>query len=123
MSQFPPLRPSARTFTAGSIPIGTYRSVSGKETRVMLGDTPTQHRVTLQYRNVQEAAVQSLMNHWAAQKGIALSFTLPTAVWAGWGEYKSGVPESQQWRYEAAPVVTGNAPSIMSVSVNLVSVA
>jgi len=105
------------------MPVDTYTSVSGKETRVILGDTTRGHQVALDFNNIQEAAVQSLMSHWYDQKGIALSFTLPTAVWAGWAEYKDAASPDQQWRYANPPNVVGNAPSIMSVSVELIAVA
>ena len=50
MSQFPALRPSGRSFTPGMVPVSTFASLSGKETRVILGDTMHGHTVSLTFK-------------------------------------------------------------------------
>lgn len=122
MSLFPALKPSARNFTAGTIPVSTFKSLSGKETRIILGDTPMNHTVSLTFANVAEAVASQVLAHWTARQGMALTFTLPSEVWAGWSAYTAAVPVTQSWRYASAPNVVAVSPSIMNVSVSLVSV-
>ena len=123
MSQFPALKPSSRSFTAGVLPVSAFSSVSGKETRVIMGNKRHGHTVELEYINVQETPVKKILQHWNNRQGTALSFTLPSAVWTGWAQYTTGVPSNQQWRYAAEPKVDAVAPSIMNVSIELVSLA
>lgn len=119
---FPALQPSSRSFKAGEIRVATFRSISGKETRVITGDTPTAHTIGLGFNNVNEAAAKNVLEHWYAMQGIALAFKLPSEVWAGWVEYSAGSSANQLWRYSQAPEISAVSPSIMVVSVQLVSV-
>lgn len=123
MSQFPAIKPSARSFTPGMLPVNSFASVSGKETRVIMGDTMHGHTVSLSFSNLQEPAVQQITDHWYGQQGTALAFTLPVDVWAGWAEYASAVTANQQWRYTGAPSVEAVSPGIMNLSVELVALA
>ena len=123
MSQFPALRPSARSFTPGLPPVTSFQSLSGKETRVVTGSVAFGHTASLEFQNLQEPAVKSILNHFYGQQGTVLSFTLPAAVWAGWAEYTVGVAADQKWRYSGQPNITAVSPGIMSVSVELVSLA
>ena len=123
MSQFPALKPSARSLSQGNSAVQVFQSMSGKETRVITGSTLYGDALTLTFNNLQEAAAKSIVSHFRAQRGTALSFTLPAAVWAGWVEYEAAITPTQKWRYDSQPSVTGVAPSIMTVSVSLVSLA
>lgn len=123
MSQFPAVRPSGRSFTPGSLPVEAYTSMSGKETRVVMGNTFFGHSVSLDFQNLQEAVVQTLIAHFYEQQGTVLSFTLPSAVWAGWSLYESAVSSSQKWRYAGTPSVQAVSPGIMSISVELIALA
>ena len=100
----------------------SYKSVSGKETRILLGDTATQHELSLEFQNVLEAGVESLLSHWDDAAGEFHSFTLPSTIFAGWSLYASAVSSSQQWRYSERPKVTAVSPGIMTVSVSLIAV-
>ena len=123
MSQFPNLRPSSRSFVPGMLPVNTFASVSGKETRVILGDTSHNHTASLSFSNLQEPVVKQILDHWYNRLGTGLSFTLPSKVWAGWTDYGSAVTAEQLWRYTGAPQVSAVSPGIMTVSVELVSLA
>ena len=123
MSQFPALKPSSRSFTPGMVPVQSFASMSGKETRVILGDTMHGHSISLSFSNLQEPAVKLITDHWYAQQGTALDFTLPADVWAGWSQYSSATTDGQKWRYTGQPKIEAVSPSIMNVSVELVSLA
>ena len=123
MSQFPAIKPSSRRFTLGVVPVSTFASMSGKETRVILGDTMYGHAVQVTFSNLKEDVGQQVTDHWAGRQGTALAFTLPSALWAGWTVYTSVVTDSQQWRYKAEPRITAVSPGIMNLSVELVALA
>ena len=123
MSQFPAIKPSSRSFTPGMVPVQSFASMSGKETRVILGDTMHSHSISLSFSNLQEPAVKLITDHWYGRQGTALDFTLPSDVWAGWAEYGSATTTGQKWRYTGQPQVEAVSPSIMNVSVELVSLA
>ena len=122
MSLFPALQPSARSFVPGAVPVSVYSSISGKETRVITGSASVSHTLQLTFSNISEATARLVMSHWYGRQGIALAFTLPSALWAGWLDYSAAVAPSQEWRYQAAPDVQAVSPGIMSLSVQLVSV-
>ena len=122
MSNFPSVVPSGRVFTGGQIPTTAYKSMSGKETRILLSDKWIEHRLSLTFSNVLETGVQSIMDHWENRVGEYASFSLPSTVWRGWSKYTAAVSSSQKWRYESRPEVTAVSPGIMTVTVALVSV-
>lgn len=123
MSQFPDLKPASRSFTPGVVPVSTFQAMSGREMRVILGDTMHGHSLQLSFSNIQEAVVQQILSHWYACLGTALDFTLPSNVWAGWAQYSSAITPGQKWRYTGQPSVEGVSPGIMNVSVELISLA
>ena len=123
MSQFPAIRPASRSFTPGMLPVNSFASISGKETRVIMGDTMHGHVISLSFANLQEPAVKQITDHWYGRQSTALDFTLPADVWAGWTEYSSATTSGQKWRYTGQPKIEGVSPGIMNVSVELVSLA
>lgn len=123
MSQFPSIKPSSRGFTPGVLPVNSFASVSGKETRVIMGDTMHGHSVSLDFQNLQEPAAKQITDHWYEQQGTALAFTLPADIWAGWSQYSSAITAGQSWRYASQPKISAVSPGIMKVSVELISLA
>ena len=120
MSTFPALQPSSRSLTPGQFPVNTFNALSGKETRVILGDTPFSHGLALTFSNILEPVMQQILTHFRGQQGTALAFELPAAVYAGWPNYAAEIPLTQKWRYGGPPEVEFVAPGIMNVSVSLV---
>ena len=123
MSQFPALEPSSRTFIAGHLPVSSFASISGKETRVITGDTMYGHTISLEFQNLLEPAVKKITDHWYGQQGTALAFNLSSSVWAGWTDYLTAITENQKWRYTGQPQITAVSPGIMTVTVQLVALA
>lgn len=123
MSQFPALRPSNRNYSPGLKPVTHFASMSGKETRIITGDTATNALLVLTFTNLQEAAANELLTHYQQRSGTFLAFTLPAAVWAGWVSYNEIEPDPNQlWRYAAPPEVIAVSPGIMTLTVELVAV-
>jgi len=120
MSQFPGLQPSGRAFVPATVPMNAFTSVSGKETRVIMGDTAVGPQLTLSFNNILEAVGQRILDHYRTQLGVALQFELAPQVYAGWAQYLNELPAGQKWRYGGAPEVEFVAPGIMSISVSLV---
>ena len=120
---FPSIKPSRRSFSVGALPVSTFQALSGKEVRVVLGDTMHGHSVSLSFSNIQEPAVKLITDHWYAQSGTALAFNLPQSVWAGWDQYESAITPGQKWRYSGQPSIDAVSPGIMNVSVELISLA
>ena len=105
------------------LPVNSFASVSGKETRVIMGDTMHGHTISLSFSNLQELAVRQITDHWYGRQGTALAFSLPSTVWAGWAEYATATTANQQWRYTGAPSIEAVSPGIMNLSVELVALA
>ena len=61
MSQFPDLKPASRSFTPGTIPVSTFQAMSGREMRVILGDTMHGHILQLSFSNIQEAVAKAVL--------------------------------------------------------------
>ena len=123
MSQFPAIKPSSRAFTPGRLPVNSFVSVSGKETRVIMGDTMHGHSLSLNFQNLLEVAAKQIIDHWYGQQGTVLAFTLPSDVWAGWAQYSSAITAGQNWRYASQLKVSAVSPGIMNLSVELISLA
>lgn len=122
MSSFPSYKPTSRRFNAGTIPVSSFKSLSGKETRVILGSQSSAHQLNLSFANTSETVVKKIMEHWYNRKGAALTFTLPSNVWVGWTNYTAAVSSKQAWRYAGAPTVVAVSPSRMNINVSLLSV-
>lgn len=119
---FPAYKPSSRAFTAGQIPVSTFRALSGAETRIITGSQTSSHAVSLSFNNVDEQVTENILGHWYLMQGVALAFQLPFEVWAGWSTYANGVSPNQSWRYSKPPNVDTVSPGIMNISVQLLSV-
>ena len=120
MSQFPAIKPSGRSYVPPSVPLTSFKSASGKETRVLLGNKPTDHQLQLAFSNLLEATADQILAHYRGQMGMALSFTLPEEAYAGWTGHAVEAPLTQVWRYASPPQVETTAPGIMNVSIELV---
>lgn len=123
MSDFPAIKPTARSFTPGKLPESTFKSLSGKETRVIFADKYSGHKLSLSFVGMTEAEADAITQHYLNSMGTAMEFELPVEVWAGWMLYGTLVKGGQKWRYEAPPSIETIAPSIMTIGVQLVGLA
>ena len=123
MSFFPSQNPTGRQLKLGFVPVETFTSLSGKETRVVVGNKRHGHELSLKFENVREGVAKQISNHWYGRQGTLLSFQLPDSVFEGWDAYPSSVPVTQNWRYASEPSIDAVAPGIMNVSVELVALA
>ena len=123
MADFPALTPTARSFQLGQYPVKTYRAMSGVTLRRSFGSRPFGHTLDLQFDNVKEGTVNSIIDHYNTQGGGTLGFALPTAVFAGYSSTLQGNVRTAtgiEWLYAEPPSVSSVLGDISSVTVRLV---
>lgn len=119
---FPSLSPTSRTWTVGSQPVASFTSMSGRETRVLLGDEQVGASLNLEFGTVPEASALAVADHFAAMRGGFYTFTLPASVFAGMTDSSTVRPAGTSWRYAGSPTIEWLMPGWASVSVSLVAV-
>lgn len=123
MADFPSFTPTARSFELGQYPIKTYRSLSGAVVRRSFGNKPFGYTLKLEFANVPEATVNSIIDHYNGQGGGTVGFAVPTAVFAGYTATLQGkvrTPAGIEWLYASPPNIKSEPCGISSVSVDLV---
>lgn len=121
---YPTLRPSSRDFSPGDYPVKTVRAQSGAESRILYGSQRTGMQLQLAYSNITDAQAELFSAHYDEVKGSFQTFTLPSAVRAGWAASSSAIDAvgGNAWRYDQPPSITNVKPGISSVQVKLVGV-
>jgi hypothetical protein len=122
VAAFPSLKPSARTWTPGNYPVSTFNTLSGYESRVLLGSSAIGTSLSMTFSNLKESDLVQVTDHHLLAKGSYDSFSLPAAVFAGMSNYGKVTPSGFVWRYASAPVVDWVAPGIGNVSVDLLAI-
>lgn len=121
-ADFPALAPTSRTWSVGAPPVASFVSMTGRETRVLLGDAAVGTQLSLQFSNVAEASALAIANHFSQVRGVMETFTVPSSVFAGMTNASSVKPLNTSWRYASAPTIDWLMPGFASVSVDLVAV-
>lgn len=119
---FPALKPAVRTWTMGALPTSGFTTMSGHETRILLGSDEINTSLALQYLNIQETQVLELTAHYRTVRGGFDTFSLPAETFAGMADGAAVTPPGQVWRYASAPQIEWVSPGIATVSVELVAV-
>jgi hypothetical protein len=119
---FPTTTPSSRTVSLGDYPVKSVRSLSGAETRLRYGNARSQASCELQYKRLTPAECQAFINHYDLVGGTSNTFSVTTAISAGWGV--TGVAGSGQWRYDGPPQFSATAGDCdkSDASIKLISV-
>lgn len=123
MADFPSIVPTARSFQLGQYPIKTYRALSGAVIRRSFGSRPFGHTLDLQFDNVPEATVNTIIDHYNTQGGGTLGFTLPATVFAGYSadlRNRAQNPTGIEWLYAEPPSVSSVLRDRSSVTVKLI---
>jgi hypothetical protein len=84
MANFPALKPTARSFQLGQYPVKTYRAMSGAVVRRSFGNKAFGYTLELEFANVSEATVNTIIGHYNGQQGGTLGFAIATAILAGY---------------------------------------
>ena len=121
---FPALIPSTRAFSPGSLPIRTYRTLSGAIWKRAFSDTRSGHNLTLEFTNIPDSQADQIVAHYEAMGGPFYRFTLPGSIFAGMDPTMAAriqSPTRVQWAYSKEPQVASIFPGVSTVSVELVS--
>lgn len=122
ITAFPAIKPSSRVWLPGAQPVQAFATLSGYESRIMLGSEPVGTSLQLSFQNLQEAVALSITDHYSNARGTFETFAMPAAVFAGMTNYGSVTPAGQVWRYASAPSIAWVSPGIADVSVSFVAV-
>jgi hypothetical protein len=123
MANFPALKPTARSFQLGQYPVKTYRAMSGAVVRRSFGNKAFGYTLDLEFANVPEATVNTIIGHYNGQQGGTLGFAIATAVFAGYTVTLQGKvrnPSGIEWLYAEPPSVSSVIAGISTVTVKLV---
>jgi hypothetical protein len=123
MADFPPIVPTARNFQLGQFPVKTYRAMSGATLRRSFGNRPFGHTLDLQFENVPEATVNTIIDHYNTQSGGTLGFALPATVFAGYSadlRNRAQNPTGIEWLYAEPPSVSSVLKDRSTVTVKLI---
>jgi hypothetical protein len=123
MANFPALKPTARSFQLGQYPVKTYRAMSGAVVRRSFGNKAFGYTLDLEFANIPEATVNTIIDHYNGQQGGTLGFAIATAVFAGYTVTLQGKvrnPSGIEWLYAEPPSVSSVIAGIGTVTVKLV---
>jgi len=123
MANFPALKPSARSFQLGQYPVKTYRAMSGAVVRRSFGNKAFGYTLDLEFANVPEATVNTIIDHYNGQQGGTLGFAIAPFVFAGYTVTLQGKvrnPSGIEWLYAEPPSVSSVIKGISTVTVKLV---
>lgn len=123
MANFPALKPTARSFQLGQYPVKTYRAMSGAVVRRSFGNKAFGYTLDLQYENVTEETINTIIDHYNGQQGGTLGFAIDAAVFAGYTatlQSKVRIPPGIEWLYAEPPNVSSVIAGISTVTVKLV---
>lgn len=123
MATFPSLKPTSRQFVLGTYPIKTYRSLSGALHKRVFGNRPLGHTIDLQFANVDETVVNSVIDHYNGEYGTLNGFKLPTEVFAGLSTSVTNLrfPTGLSWFYAEPPQIESVYRDLSTVTVKLVA--
>lgn len=123
MANFPALKPTARSFQLGQYPVKTYRAMSGAVLRRSFGNRPYGSTLDLEFKNVPETVVNSIIDHYNGQGGGTLGFDVPADVFQGYSAVLQGnirTPAGIEWLYAEPPNISSVIKGISTVTVRLV---
>jgi len=123
MANFPSIKPTARSFQLGQYPVKTYRAMSGAVVRRSFGNKAFGYTLDLQFENVPEATVNTIIDHYNGQQGGTIGFAIATAVFTGYTVTLQGKvrnPSGIEWLYAEPPSVSSVIKGISTVTVKLV---
>ena len=116
MAIFPELEPATRSYTFGAFPLTQVPSAAGA-VRFRHATIASDYQLTLGYQYLTESEARSIREHFAAQGGTHVSFTLPAIIWKG----HANTMDLLQWRYAAAPEEEHFSAGYVNLQVSLVS--
>ena len=129
MTTFPTLQPGSRAFTPGTYPNATFRTLSGRDSRVRHSNALVGMQVKAEFPLLNETELESIRSHYLGQYGGHQSFAVPDEFWSGTDAPAGFTPSGYQWRYAGKPSIeeitidtSGTAATLFNVSIDLEAV-
>jgi len=126
MSAFPSVTPTSRRYSPGIYPQKTYRSLSGIAIRRTYGNAPYGASLDLEFKNIPDSTVNTLLDHYHSQTAINQRFRLSSNVTAGMStDVRDEVTSltanrgNLRWEYAQAPQVESVHPGLSVVRITL----
>ncbi len=124
MARFPSLKPTSRNYTAGDYPSKEYRSLSGVVAKRSFGNRSTGYKLEVEFANISQSDLRSILAHYEGEKGTLTSFSLPTTLTAGYGTAASNdllSPNNAiRWFYAGPPEIQSVLRDLSTVRVQFI---
>lgn len=120
---FPSIKPSARSFKMGAFPTKVYRALSGATVKRSFGNRATGFQLELRFRNIDDATLNQILDHYNGTSGGFARFTVPDALFTGMSATLRGkiqAPTSIKWEYAEPPSVESVFPGYSDAAVQLI---
>ena len=123
MAAFPSVTPTSRNFKPGAYPQKTYRSLSGVMVRRTFGNQPFGASMDLEFENIPDATVVTLLDHYRSQAAANKRFQLSSNITAGMSSAlatrANASIDNLRWEYSQPPEVSSTRPGFNTVRINL----
>ena len=123
MATFPSITPTARNFKPGVYPQKVYRSLSGAVVKRTYGNQPYGASMELEYQNINDATVVTLLDHYRSQTAANRRFQLSSNVTAGMSSTlasrANASVDNMRWEYSQPPEVSSVRSGRSTVRINL----
>jgi len=125
MADFPDIAPTNRSYEPGVYPQRSYRTLSGAVVRRSFGNSPFNAKLELEFQNVVDTTVETILNHYRTQTAAnsrfrVLTTTKPLAgMTSGLANIASGSIDNLRWEYAQPPQVRSTRSGISTVLVSL----
>jgi hypothetical protein len=123
MATFPSITPTGRSFRPGVYPQKTYRALSGAVVKRTYGNSPYGAQLDLEFDNIPDATVVTLLDHYRSQTAANSRFTLGASVTSGMSSTLAARANASidglRWEYANPPEVQTVRPGYNNVRVSL----
>lgn len=129
-----PIKPSRRSFTIGSYPTKTYKSLNGAIVKRSFGNRAINYTLTMEFNGVRQPVLETIFNHYHDQQGTTIGFAIPASLFPDLNAAMSrrlrdtGNPGTLQsgssnalWFYAEPPQVESGPIGLSNISVSLTS--
>jgi len=123
MAAFPSITPTSRNFKPGTYPQKQYRSLSGVAIKRTFGNQPYGAVLQLEYANVSDATVVTLIDHYRTQTAANRRFQVSSNVTAGMSATlaarANASVDNLRWEYAQPPEISSVHPGVSTVRIDL----
>ena len=134
---FPNIKPSSRSFTAGKYPQTEFIAQNGAKTVIRYGDKQVDAKLTLNFTNISDSQAFAILENYRQVNSIYdyVTFnqnsglagiggdghTMPDGSLGNLAAYVDAVPLGLRYRYDGPPTVTSVKPNISNVQCKFVA--